>query len=89
MGWGRRLYFGEKGKSLGQGSADEKEEDRLRISELYSRVPSPQKPEAEDWTPLSVGDQDTHSRILRGDDIKGIKTTLFQYQLVSDLLRLC
>ena len=76
MGIGQESKLGDNGRS------DEKEVDDLRIHELYSRIPSPNNPEAGDWTPMSVGDQEAHSRILHRDDIKGVKTTLYKYQLV-------
>jgi len=54
----------------------------MGIHELWSSIPSPKKPAADDWTPLSAGDRAAHSYIMRGDNIKGIKTDLYTYQLV-------
>jgi hypothetical protein len=60
----------------------EKEEETSKINQLYSKIPSPCTPTVDDWTPLSLGDDEAQSRIIRGDDLRGVKTVLYKYQLV-------
>lgn len=59
------------------------DEDRYRVNDLYALVPSPSAPTAEDWAPRSLGDEDTQSRLICGGDLKGLKSTLYKYQIVS------
>jgi hypothetical protein len=58
----------------------------MGIHELWLNIPSPKTPEAQDWTPKSAGDRKAHSCLLRGDDIEGIKTNMYRYQVVRFIL---
>ena len=73
--------------SLRRIQAKAQEEDSLKIHKLYSLIPSPAAPAVEDWRPSSAGDFDSHGRIMRGDDLKGINTVLYKYQLVGFQIR--
>jgi hypothetical protein len=45
-------------------------------------IPSPTIPTIYDWAPVTLGDEEAQSRIVRGDDIKGVRTGLYKYQMV-------
>lgn len=59
------------------------EEDRYGIHDLYAQIPSPPSPSAEDWMPLSLSDSDAQARLLSQGDLKGLKSSLYNYQIVS------